>query len=88
MATKDSLSLKVTIGLVIFKHNISQTLSKYPNAFLYRCEQSRILHSFNIKSLLMIFMVVKVVNNECKKVGEARKHTKYGNIKICNNYLC
>ena len=33
----------------------------------------------------MIVMVVKVVNNECKKVGEARKHTKYGNIKICNN---
>ena len=30
----------------------------------------------------MVQMVVKVVNNECKKVGEARKHTKYGNIKM------
>ena len=30
---------------------------------------------------MMIVMVVKLVNSECKKVGEARLCSKYGNMK-------
>lgn len=68
MATKDSISLKVTMGLVIFNHHILQTLSKYQNPFLHRCEHSMMLDSlYQYKSVLMIVMAVKVVNDECKK---------------------